>query len=66
MDCSTPGLPAHQQLPEFTQWASLVAQRLKRLPGMWETPVRSLSWEERKWQPTPVLLPEESMEGGAW
>ena len=26
--------------------ASLVAQRLKRLPGMWETQVRSLSWED--------------------
>ena len=27
-------------------WASLVAQRLKRLPGMWETWVRSLGWED--------------------
>ena len=26
--------------------ASLVAQKLKRLPGMWETPVRSLGWED--------------------
>ena len=26
--------------------ASLVAQRLKHLPGMWETRVRSLSWED--------------------
>ena len=26
--------------------ASLVAQRLKCLPGMWETLVRSLSWED--------------------
>ena len=26
--------------------ASLVAQRLKRLPGMWETQVRSLGWED--------------------
>ena len=25
-----------------TLWASLVAQRLKRLPGMWETRIRSL------------------------
>ena len=25
--------------------ASLVAQRLKRLPARWETQVRSLSWE---------------------
>ena len=27
-------------------WASLVAQRLKRLPGMWETWVRSLGRED--------------------
>ena len=27
-------------------WASLVAQRLKRLPGMQETRVRSLGWED--------------------
>ena len=26
--------------------ASLVAQRLKRLPGMWETWVRSLGWKD--------------------
>ena len=26
--------------------ASLVAQRLKRLPSMWETWVRSLGWED--------------------
>ena len=26
--------------------ASLVAQRLKRLPPMWETQVRSLGWED--------------------
>ena len=27
-------------------WASLLAQRLKRLPGMRETQVRSLGWED--------------------
>ena len=27
-------------------WASMVAQRLKRLPGMWETRVRSLGRED--------------------
>ena len=27
-------------------WASLVAQRLKHLPAMWETWVRSLGWED--------------------
>ena len=26
--------------------ASLVAQRVKRLPAMWETWVRSLGWED--------------------
>ena len=37
--------------------ASLVAQRLKCLPPMRETQVRSKGW---KWQPTPVFLPGES------
>ena len=27
-------------------WASLVAQRLKRLPPIWETQVRPLGWED--------------------
>ena len=45
--------------------ASLVAQRLKSLPLMRETWVRSLGWEdplekEMATQPTPVLLPRES------
>ena len=46
--------------------ASLVAQRLKRLPAIWETQVRSLVQEdplERKWKPTPVFLPGESYGG---
>ena len=47
--------------------ASLVAQRLKHLPGMQETWVRSLGREdspgEGKWQPIPVLLPGESHGG---
>ena len=30
----------------LTYWASLVAQRLKLLPPMWETQVRSLGWED--------------------
>ena len=49
---------------------SLVAQRLKCLPGMRETQVRSLGREDpgkipwrRKWKPTPVLLPGESNGG---
>ena len=41
--------------------ASLVAQRLKCLPPMQETRVRSrkIPWR-RKWQSTPVFLPGES------
>ena len=47
----------------YYQGASLVAQRLKRLPGMWETRVRSLGREdplEKEMAPTPVFLPGES------
>ena len=32
--------------PECPDQASLVAQRLKHLPAMWETWVRSLGWED--------------------
>ena len=31
--------------PTPLDWASPVAQRLKRLPGMWETRFQSLDWE---------------------
>ena len=44
-------------------WASLVAQRVTRLPAMLETWVQSLGPEDplrREWQPTPALLPGES------
>ena len=43
----------------YVKWASLVAQRLKRLPAIWETWVGKIPWR-RKWQPTPVFLPGES------
>ena len=39
-----------------------VAQLVKNLPAMWETWVRSLSWEDpwrRKRLPTPVFWPGE-------
>ena len=36
--------------------ASLVAQRVKNMPTMWETWVRP----RVRWQPTPVFLPGES------
>ena len=42
---------------------SLVAQMVKHLPEMQETRVRFLGWEdllEKKWQPTPVVLPGKS------
>ena len=43
-----PGSPTVQA--DSTVWAtretSLVAQRLKLLPGMWETRVQSLGWED--------------------
>ena len=45
-------------------WASLVAQLVKNSPGMWETWVRCLSWEdplERKRLLTPVSGLENSM-----
>ena len=45
---------------------SLVAQRSKRLPGMWRPGfdpwVGKIPWR-RKWQPTPLLLPGESHGG---
>ena len=43
--------------------ASLVTQRVKHLPAMRETRVRSLGREDpwrRKWQPTPVFRPGKS------
>ena len=49
---------------------SLVAQRLKRLPGMQETQVRSLGWEDplEKEMATHSQYSclENPMEGGAW
>ena len=36
----------HIYIPFSTPWASLVAQRLKHLPAMWETWVRSLGRED--------------------
>ena len=48
---------------KYTIKASLVAQRLKRLPAMQETWVRSLGQEdplEKEMATTPVFLPGES------
>ena len=42
---------------------------VKNLPAMWETEfdpcVGKIPWR-RKWQPTPVFLPGESTDRGAW
>ena len=51
------------ELPSESSGASLVAQRLKRLPPMREIQVQSLGWEdplEKEVATTPVLLPGES------
>ena len=48
----------------YDTWAFLVAQRVKNLPAMRETWVRSLGWEdplEEGMGPTPVFLPGESL-----
>ena len=51
-------------------WAFLVAQMLKNPPAMWETWVRSLSWEESpgegKGYPRQYSGLENSMNRGAW
>ena len=51
-------------------WASLVAQRLKRLPGIQETQVRSLGQEDplekENGNPLQYSCLENPMEGGPW
>ena len=47
--------------PQYS-WTSLVAQKVKNLPAVWETWVWPLDWEDpwrRAWQPTLVFLPGE-------
>ena len=50
--------------------ASLVAQRLKRLPAMWETWVQSLGWEDFPGEGNGNLLQyfcmENPMDRGGW
>ena len=36
----------HLFIPSTNIWASLVAQMVKSLPAMWETPVQSLGQED--------------------
>ena len=51
-------------------WSSLVAQRVKRLPAMQETRVRSLGREvslaKERTTHSSILAMENPMEGGAW
>ena len=51
-------------------WASLVAQRVKSLPAMWETWVQSLGWEDplEKKMATNSSIPawRIPMDKGAW
>ena len=50
--------------------ASLVVQRLKHLPSMWETWAQSLGWEgppgEENGNPLQYSCLENPMDGGAW
>ena len=49
--------------------ASLVAQTVKNLPTVWETQIQSLGQEDplkKGGLPTPVYLPGEFMDRGAW
>ena len=45
---------------------SLVAQRLKHLPAMWETWVRSLGRDDPHGNPLQYSCLENPMDGGAW
>ena len=59
-----------ETVTDFILGGSLLAQRLKRLPGMWETWVRSLgqgrSPGERNGKPLQYSCLENSMDRGAW
>ena len=78
MNLSTPGLPVHHQLPEFTQ--THIHRSCLENPmdgGAWKAAVRGVAegWTQlsdftfrhwrRKWQPTPVFLPGESQGRGS-
>ena len=58
----------HSFLPVIYS-ASLVAHMVKHLPTMWKTRVQSLGQEdplEKEMATTPVFLPVNPMDGGAW
>ena len=46
-----------------------MAEVVKNLPTMQETQIQSLGWEipfRREWLGTPIFLPGEFMDRGAW
>ena len=47
-----------------------MAQMVKNLPAMWETPIQSLGWEdpleEEMATHTSILAPQNPMDRGAW
>ena len=51
-------------------WASLVAQKIKNLPAVWETQVQSLGWEdppgEGNGNPLQYSCLENLMDQGVW
>ena len=51
-------------------WASLVAQKIKNLPAVWETQVQSLGWEdppgEGNGNPLQYSCLENLMDQGGW
>ena len=59
-DCS------HEIKRHLLLGASLVAQRLKHLPGMWETWVRSLGWEDPLEKEMATHSSILAMDEGAW
>ena len=46
MDCVYYGVWRRDRLPLWYSWASLVDQKVKNSPAMWETWVQSLGWVE--------------------
>jgi len=75
MDCSIPGIPVLHQLPELAQthvhWVGNAIQPSHPLlspspPAFNISQHQGLFQWRRKWQPTPVSLPGESHERGAW
>ena len=56
-------------LPNHSSTESPGGSVVKNLPAMQKTKVRSLGWEDpcsRKWQSTPVFLPRNPKDRGAW